>query len=118
MFKIESCRYGNNWEEVDVEFSSRANLDDLSIWVKEAQSMDSFGGKYEYRVVDETGKEFYHSKSPYERVKIDICVPDPATWLDKIRYDYGISVIIWKQACEAWLEWEKNRQKKDDADTY
>ena len=103
MFKIQAGRYGSNWQDEETYIPSEDMWDALSLsyWIKLAERLETHE-RYNYRIVDETGKVYWHQCMPFEPIYINIADLDH-NWLDDIRAGYGIDENLWARFCKIYL---------------
>lgn len=99
-YHLETGKYSKRWTLVDDEDET---FDSLAEAIEDAEDSETFGEKYEYRVVDAAGTVLWHQVNPHEGVRVNVYDPDPGVWLEKIRADYGINSALWAKACSAWI---------------
>lgn len=100
-YQLQSRRYDDPWKDDD-EWGYPKDQSDLPRWIEIAEGADDFEGRYEYRIVDQSGKFVWGALAPYEGVRINLAAP-AHEWLDEIRSDYGLDVDVFESACRAWI---------------
>jgi len=115
MYKIQAGRYGTDWQDEVVDLKDVVNPDTLDGWIFYARDLETHE-RYNYRIVDETGKVYWHQCMPFEPMRVNIA-DEKADWLDDIRAGYGIDPDIWATACRVYLDnYYKEQNEKLSAD--
>lgn len=93
-FFLQESRDREHWKNLEED----DNPYDLMV---QGRDCDDHGGKYEFRVVGDDNKVFWHYVAPYEGVRINMVSND--NWLRQIQNDYNFDDELFAKACARWL---------------
>lgn len=99
MYRIEWDYPLGKWKPLDEDVFGESAYEDMDKAIKEAKQLDTYGGKAQYRVVEDGGKCVYHKASCYEGT-FNLVSDD---LLRDIQQDLGVPDILWQLAIERWL---------------
>jgi hypothetical protein len=105
MFKIQEAYYGDNWEDMDIDYAETENFY-IHQLVTVLEDIEHHG-KYHHRIVDKYDNVHYQRVPIYDLDAVNVCA-EGGELLDAYREAVGMSKELFREKVVEWLYYNVN----------